>query len=118
MPPSTVTEISVLDKPALMSCPDYKLDHEVKGFSINNIENNDDVCPFDSSLPKNESKYFSRLRTWEREKGFVTSLRWTNVVAIILFHVVTSVCVVVVAAKGMIPKWQTILFGNYIGVNS
>lgn len=119
MPPSTITEISVIDKPALMNCENYKLDHEVKGYineekDINNSENNDDVCPYESSLPRNESKYFSRLRNWEKEKGFVTSLRWINVVAIILFHVVTSVWVIMGVSTGTIPKWQTGLFGNYI----
>lgn len=114
MPPSTANEISVIEKPAFVNCQDYKLTHETKGFSMNNIENKDDVCPYESTLPKNESKFYSPLRNWEKKMGFVTSLRWNNVVAIILFHFVTCLWLLGATVMGVLPKWQTVLFGNYI----
>lgn len=113
MPPSTVNEISVIEKPAFVNCH-YKLTYEAKGFNMNNIENSDDVCPYERTLPKNESKFFSPLRNWEKKMGFVTSLRWINVVAIILFHVMTSLWLLGATIMGVLPKWQTVLFGNYV----
>lgn len=114
MPPSSANEISVIEKPALMNCEDYKLTYEAKEFSVNDTENNDDVCPYESSLRKNESKFFSRLRNWEKQMGFVTALHWENLVAILLFHVGTTVWLIVASIMGVGPKWQTIVFGNYI----
>ncbi|XP_026315890.1 acyl-CoA Delta(11) desaturase [Hyposmocoma kahamanoa] len=115
MPPSIANEISVIEKPTLMNCQDYKLTHETKGFNISDIDNNDDVCPYESTLPKNEPKFFSRLRNWEKKMGFVTSLRWENAVAIILFHVGTTVWLIVATAMGVVPKWQTVLFETFCG---
>lgn len=67
---------------------------------------------YDIMLPKNESKPMERVRKWEKSLGFVTPLRWTNIVTITLLHLITVVWFGAYLSRGWIPKWETVVFSK------
>ncbi|GBP63271.1 hypothetical protein EVAR_89061_1 [Eumeta japonica] len=67
---------------------------------------------YDAMLPKNDPQFLAPIRRWEKRMGFVTPLRWVNVISILLYHLVTLVWFLYNAAMGLWPKWQTWVFGK------
>ncbi|CAG9113432.1 unnamed protein product [Plutella xylostella] len=66
---------------------------------------------YDVMLPKNDPKFLKPIRRWERDvMGFLTPLRWKNILAITTYHLVGIVWFLHYLSRGMLPKLQTILF--------
>lgn len=67
---------------------------------------------YNRMLPKNEPPVMAKVRRWERSMGFVTPLRWINLVAITLFHLITVAWFGVHFYLGCLPQWRTVLFSK------
>ncbi|CAG4971562.1 unnamed protein product [Parnassius apollo] len=114
MAASTVTRTSVIENPV---CDNrfrkkYELRRRLCGESFNN--NTKDSCVYDETRPM-EPKFLAPLREWEKKMGFVTAIRWTNTISIIFYHIVTVVFGIYYLTLGLIPKWQTFVFGYVMG---
>lgn len=96
--------------------------------TVNENEGNDRVVPFISlnksdnvsdyyneALPKSDPKFITPLRRWEKQMGFVTPIRWTMVITITLFHIITLIGFFYsILTEGRLPMWKTIYFGNFL----
>lgn len=66
---------------------------------------------YEETRPK-EPEYLFPLREWEKKMGFVTAIRWTSAIPIVIFHLITVLSIAYSIIIGNIPKWQTFLFGT------
>ncbi|KPI92671.1 Acyl-CoA desaturase 1 [Papilio xuthus] len=69
---------------------------------------------YEDTRPR-EPEYLAPLREWEKKMGFVTAIRWTSAIPIVIFHLITALSIVYSVIVGSIPKWQTFLFGYFMG---
>lgn len=72
---------------------------------------------YNEALPKSDPIFITPLRRWEKQMGFVTPIRWTMVVTITLFHVITLVGFFYsIYIERRLPMWKTVYFATFVGV--
>lgn len=107
---SSVTKTSILEEQLCENIIEgHRASHNKHDDSYNN--NTKESCVYEETRPK-EPKYLAPLREWEKRMGFVTAVRWTSAIPIIMFHLITVAAVIYYIIQGYIPKWQTFVFGK------
>ncbi|KAL4715516.1 hypothetical protein ACJJTC_009142 [Scirpophaga incertulas] len=71
---------------------------------------------YNQTLPKNEPFFMHPIRKWEKQMGFVTPIRWINLITITLFHFIAIVWISYMKLYRIdLLRWQTIAFGVFMG---
>ncbi|XP_072938601.1 acyl-CoA Delta(11) desaturase-like [Epargyreus clarus] len=118
MAPSTITETSLLKEPLQNEIcskfePNCETDHT---FERQPNTHQRIISPYyDETLSPTDPKFLAGIRKWEKNKGFVTSIKWTSAVPILLFHIITIGWSSYTLYNGILPKWQTGWFAFLLG---
>lgn len=84
----------------------------------NNVVKCHKISAYDIMLPKNERKYMAPIRKWEKSMGFITPLRWINIILITSLHVIAVSSFLYVYTTGLytgnFPGWRTVLYGMHL----
>lgn len=91
--------------------------HEEDIIPNTNIEPIAKLPIYDQLLSKDENRLLTYLRGWERRMGFITPLKWTNIIFIALLHIISLVWFAYNLSQGYLPKWQTVAFCKYPTTN-
>ncbi|CAH2245037.1 acyl-CoA Delta(11) desaturase-like isoform X2 [Pararge aegeria] len=115
-----VTVTKVLKKQKLLYDKHSIKEHDTKDTLLENCDSKSvaahrAVDYYDEALPKNDPKFLAPVRRWEKRMGFLTPLRWINIIVISLFHIITVASTAYIFIMGEGPKWQTNLFELTLG---
>ncbi|XP_039751333.1 acyl-CoA Delta(11) desaturase-like [Pararge aegeria] len=117
-PAVTVTRVLATQKPIY---DNYIIrEHNINNILRDNCKNNDVAAHkvldyYDEALPKNDPKFLAPLRKWEKRMGFVTPLRWINIIGVLLFHLITLLYLLYQFVMGEWPTWQSYLLESFLG---
>ncbi|XP_049868577.1 acyl-CoA Delta-9 desaturase isoform X2 [Pectinophora gossypiella] len=118
MPPATITEVSLVQKPSHSDNEDngLKLTHRlIEAKTRDTIQPSYKPNVYEETRPKNDPKFLAPIREWEKRMGFETALRWINLIIISLFHVISVGAFLYYLLTGNFPKLQTVLFSMFMG---
>ncbi|CAH2245039.1 acyl-CoA Delta(11) desaturase-like [Pararge aegeria] len=110
-----ITVTKVLTKQKMLYNNYSPKEHDAKDCITNGFEPHKTIDYYDEALPKNDPKFLAPVRRWEKRVGFLTPLRWINIIVISLFHIITLAYCVHLLLSGALPKWQTVLFETFLG---
>ncbi|CAH0750131.1 unnamed protein product [Diatraea saccharalis] len=84
---TATTKTTVIER---LECSEFNEENDTTALIVYNSQQYEQKDAYDRMLPKNEFRFMSPVRKWEKRIGFITPIRWINLITISLSHVIIT----------------------------